>query len=349
MRTTILPCITATLAASACIPTITDDLSTVEKPRLLAVAAAPAEVTPGADVTLTALVAAPPGARRSAVDWELCVERKPLTDLGAVSPACLHPGESDGSVADTVGRGETVSTELPRQACSLFGPNPPPPQGPGDPGGRPVDPDPTGGYYQPVVAFLAAEPTLGAVRLSCGVPGLSPDQRAEFGERYRINENPRIDEVVADGQPLSVDPAAEPATVRRGAKVTLTAEWAKCPKSAVCGDGICGEREDATSCADDCPAGASKGCTGAETYAWFDSAAGNIVDRREGIAITWYSTAGDFSERRVGLAESDPEPETPHVATSWAAPTKAGEQTLWAVIRDDRGGVSWSTYQVRVE
>jgi hypothetical protein len=115
----------------------------------------------------------------------------------------------------------------------------------------------------------------------------------------------------------------------------------------VCGDGICGEREDASSCADDCPAGVGKGCTGAETYAWFDTASERIVDRREGIGVTWYSTAGEFTERRVGVAESDPD--TPKTATRWTAPAMGGEQTLWAVIRDDRGGVSWSTYRIRVE
>lgn len=349
MGRTTAACITATLGLSACVPTITDDLSTVQTPRLLAVSAAPAEVVPGAEVTLTALIAAPPGARLPAVGWELCIERKPLTELGAVSPGCLRAGENDGSVAENVGRGEQVATALPRQACSLFGPNPPPSTGPGDPGGRPVDPDPTGGYYQPVVAFLAAEPTLGAVRLSCGVSGLSPDQRAEFGDRYRINENPRIDDVLLDGDAIATDEEADPPAVHRGRTVTLTAEWAKCPSSALCGDGICGEREDAASCAEDCPAEGGKGCTGAETYAWFDVAAGRIVERREGIAITWYSTAGDFSERRVGLAESDPEPKTPHVATRWIAPSKAGEHTLWAVVRDDRGGVSWSAYRIRVD
>jgi len=340
-------CVSVTLiSASACIPTITDDLATVGKPRLLAVATTPAEATPAASITLRALVATPPGARAPAVDWELCLDRKPLTELGAVSPACLDRA-GDAAVEESAGRGDEVTSSVPRDACSLFGPNPPPPK-PGETGGRPVDPDPTGGYYQPVIAFLASEPTLGAVRLNCGVPGLTPDQRVEFGNRYRINENPRVDMLqMGASDVLPPDDTADAPSVRRGSVIKLTAEWAACPRKAVCGDGICGEREDATSCAADCPAGTSRGCTGAETYAWFDVAADRIVDRREGIAVTWYSTAGDFSERRTGVAETDAD--EPSARTTWTAPAKTGEQILWTVIRDDRGGVSWNSYRVRVE
>lgn len=335
------------LAASGCIPTVTDDLSTVEKPRLLAVATSPAEAAPGAAVTFSALVAVAPGARRAPVDWALCVDRKPLTELGAVSSACLHPGESDASTVEFVGRGDEIPSAVPRDSCSLFGPNPPPPKNPTDPGGRPVDPDPTGGFYQPVLAFLSGEPALGAIRLSCGIPGLSPDQRVELGNRYRLNENPRLDSVMlGDGTEVLVDAAAEPVAVSRGAKLTFRAEWAACPRKSVCGDGVCGEREDVTSCPDDCSAGASNGCTGAETYAFYDASADKVVDRREGIAITWYSTGGDFSSRRVGVAEGDPD--STRVETKWTAPSTAAEHSFWAVIRDDRGGVSWTTFRLRV-
>jgi hypothetical protein len=88
----------------------------------------------------------------------------------------------------------------------------------------------------------------------------------------------------------------------------------------------------------------SKGCTGAETYAWFDMNAGAIVDRREAIAVTWYSTAGDFSDRRTGVSETDRD--EARTETTWTAPAKAGTETLWAVIRDDRGGVSWQSYRI---
>ncbi|HEX4335615.1 MAG TPA: hypothetical protein VH062_06845 [Polyangiaceae bacterium] len=345
MRHALLVAAAGFMSVSACIPTVTDDLATVARPRLLAVATTPAEAAPAAAVTFTALVAAPPDVRTPAVDWELCLDRKPLTELGAVSEACLGRG-ADGSVEQTAGRGDEVTGAVPREACSLFGPNPPPPKA-GQTGGRPVDPDPTGGYYQPIVAFLADAPTLGAVRLNCGVPGLSPDERVEFGSRYRVNENPRIDTLRLDGSTvLMPDGDSASVSLRRGTTVTLKAEWASCPRKSVCGDGICGEREDATSCADDCPAGVSKGCTGAETYAWFDAVADQIVDRREGIAVTWYATAGDFSERRTGVSESDPD--EARAQTMWTAPSKAGADVVWAVIRDDRGGVTWSTYRIDV-
>ncbi|HEX3594926.1 MAG TPA: hypothetical protein VHU80_07490, partial [Polyangiaceae bacterium] len=151
--------VVASAFASACIPTITDDLATIAKPRLLAVATTPAEAAPATSVALEALVAVPPDARSPAVSWELCLDRKPLTELGAVSPACLDRG-ADAAIEQSAGQGQEVASAVPREACSLFGPNPPPPK-PGETGGRPADPDPTGGYYQPVVAFLGNEPVLG--------------------------------------------------------------------------------------------------------------------------------------------------------------------------------------------
>jgi hypothetical protein len=337
----------ASLSLGACVPAVDDDLATIEKPRLLAVQATPAEAGPLATVTFTALVAAPGEARRRSVDWVLCLDQKPLTELGPVSPACLDPA-AEASVAEPIGRGDEVMAEVPREACTLFGPNPPSPENPGEPGGRPADPDPTGGYYQPVIAALGgAGQTLGAVRLNCGVPGLTPPQHVEFGDRYRINENPRIEALRAgDGIVPPDDSEGAPIEVAAGSATVLEAEWASCPRESVCGDGICGEREDATSCADDCPAGASKGCTGAETYAWFDPAVGEIIDRRESIVVSWYATAGEFEERKTGVSESDPD--EPRTGTSWVSPSQSGEHRLWLVIRDDRGGVSWRSYRVSV-
>jgi hypothetical protein len=342
------PALLSWLLLGACVPAVDDDLATVERPRLLAIQATPAEALPGATATFAALVAAPGEGNHRAVEWVLCLDQKPLTELGPVSPACLDPA-AGASIVQPIGRGDEVMSEVPRDACSLFGPNPPPPENPGEPGGRPADPDPTGGYYQPVIAAIGgADQTLGAIRLNCGVPGLTPEQHVDFGTRYRVNENPRVDVLrTEDGAVVAPDDSENaPIEIGAGSATILEAEWASCPREAVCGDGICGEREDATSCAEDCPAGASRGCTGAETYAWYDAALGEIVDRRESIVISWYATAGEFEHRKTGVSETDAD--EPRTRTTWTSPSKPGDYRLWLVIRDDRGGVSWRSYRVSI-
>jgi hypothetical protein len=61
----------------------------------------------------------------------------------------------------------------------------------------------------------------------------------------------------------------------------------------------------------------------------------------EQIVVQYYATEGLF-ENEVRIGE---EPET-----SWVARKRASgsDVTLWFVVRDDRGGVSWTTRQVRV-
>ncbi len=53
-----------------------------------------------------------------------------------------------------------------------------------------------------------------------------------------------------------------------GETVTLHATWAACPTTPICGDGICGIDETATSCPADCTN--PLGCTGSEQYLVLD-------------------------------------------------------------------------------
>ncbi|MBC8070316.1 MAG: hypothetical protein IAG13_18430, partial [Deltaproteobacteria bacterium] len=110
-----------------------------------------------------------------------------------------------------------------------------------------------------------------------------------------------------------------------------------------CGDGQCTLDEDAAACADDCPERA--GCTGAEWYARFDPITQEIADTREAIAVAWYATGGSFDAARTGRAGDDPARTSDNV---WTAPSEPGVVTLWIVLRDDRGGVSWRTLAIEV-
>ncbi len=109
-----------------------------------------------------------------------------------------------------------------------------------------------------------------------------------------------------------------------GKHVTFKVKWASCPRSTP----------------------VSQGCTGAETYAWRDPGARTIVDRRESIRVSWYATGGHFDFRSTGVEESDPDES--FTENGWVAPDSRDDMTIWLVIRDDRGGVGWQTYQVAV-
>lgn len=116
-------------------------------PRLLAIAATPAEAEPKAQVTFRALYVDPEGERtRGDLAWAFCTARKPLTEQGTVSPECVR---EDGPELAALGSGAAITGALPDDGCRLFGPDRPAPVA-GEPVGRAVDPDPSGGFYQPV-------------------------------------------------------------------------------------------------------------------------------------------------------------------------------------------------------
>ncbi len=321
------------LALGGCIPELEDDTARITAPRVLAVRAVPAEAAPGDSVRLEALVASPE-ATRPDVAWALCTARKPLTELGPVAAECL----SGGAGAQPLGAGPGVTTLLPKDACRLFGSLRPEPK-PGEPAGRPVDPDPTGGYYQPVIATLQGEETLGNVRLSCGLLAVPQAEALRYNGGYVRNQNPELEALTLEG----VEPAPPGSVhVEAGARITLHASWASCPEEPSCGDGLCTAGENATLCPEDCRGGV--GCSGAEVYLAYDAEQRRVVTRREALIVSWYVTAGELSERRTGAARG-----ATSATTRWTAPRQAGVARLWAVLRDDRGGVAYREVEVQVD
>ncbi len=148
----------------------------------------------------------------------------------------------------------------------------------------------------------------------------------------------------ADGTPLTaaVDTTA---TVDAGSRITLRASWPDCPTEPTCGDGICGANEDKMNCAEDCAD--PHGCTGSEPYVSFDLGSRQIVDRREGMRVSWYSAGGSFEHDRTGQTEADAA--TSYTDNTWTAPGTPGDVHLWAVLRDDRGGTDWGSFIVHVK
>jgi hypothetical protein len=371
----------AALAAlgGGCKPSLDDVVSIVAAPRVLAVrselvvadasgtAPAPtteAEARPTEAVKLRALHVDGGGAvATSSLDWAFCDERKPLAELGPVSPACLA---ATGDRFAPLGAGDEVTGAMPRDACQQFGPDTPQSKT-GEPPGRPVDADGSGGYYQPLRLLdptgAGEAVTLGMTRVLCTLASSSPDVVAAYQQRYHRNANPEVASlgvvgasapwVAADGAPGATNAVAV------GEHLALEVSWAACPTMDVADDGVCGPDETGTTCgtcgADvtvnrrDCCVDVNcvhaRGCAGAERYVVLDRASGTLVDRRESIAVAWYATGGAFDFDRAGRGNDDPATVSDD---GWRAPDAPGRVTMWVVLRDERGGVGWKTYALDV-
>jgi hypothetical protein len=329
------------LSSIGCVPEIEDDLSAIRQPRLLALQATPAEAKPGDKTTLRALVATPDGVVAPSVDFRLCLARKPLTQLGAVNPACLEVSP-DAEAVSELGRGLAVDAELPTDACQKFGPQEPPSES-GKPSGRPVDPDVTGGFYQPFVAALDGRRDVGAVRIDCDLTRVARDQSIKFRQQYRRNQNPELSRVEA--AELGELDEGVTAKVPAGTTLPLTAGWNACPTTSTCGDGLCTANEEPGTCPEDCTT--PVGCTGAEPYVWYDAVSQRVAPRREAVSVAWYASRGRFRAEQTGYDEAESAVKS-NTSNTWSVGTDPGPATLWLVIRDSRGGQSWRTFHFEV-
>ncbi|HEY3817928.1 MAG TPA: hypothetical protein VGL81_12190 [Polyangiaceae bacterium] len=331
-----------------CKPDLDETVSIVTQERVLGVQATPAEGAPSANATFTALVVDDHGPVASpSIAWDFCEARNPLANLGPVSPECLEQGDPN---LVPLGSGPTASGAIPAVACRQFGPEVPEVMGNETPG-RPVDPDATGGYYQPVSLFIPTPsgPTsaLYQTRISCGLAEGSSDVANDFLARYHMNANPAVASLVvlgAGGAPLAMDPGGAGNSVAVGQTVALEVAWAACPLTDTCGDGLCGPDESLASCPADCTT--PQGCTGAERYVSFDLSSQSLVDAREGIHVSWFATGGSFALDRTGVDGTDPATTSDN---TWQAPGAAGTVHLWVVLRDDRGGIGWGAYTLQAE
>jgi len=178
------------------------------------------------------------------------------------------------------------------------------------PGGfRPRDPDASGGYYQPVRAELADAPVaFGLHRIACALGDAPPAVVRDYRARYRANQHPTIATLTVRRGGVELAPP----TVAVGEHVDLVVTW---------------------------PADA------AEAYVAYDRRAVTIVDRREGLRVGWFTTAGALAADATGVAADDSATSTTGGRT---APNAAGLAPAWAVLHDDRGGVAVATLAIDV-
>ncbi|HKP63748.1 MAG TPA: hypothetical protein VJV78_43740 [Polyangiales bacterium] len=341
------------LLMAACKPELEGRSSLVEDMRVLAVRSTPPAAKPGDEVSFDTLYVDPDGPLDpDPLDWALCTARKGLAEPGTISGKCL---EREADSLESLGTGATVMATIPMDACQVFGPTPMTPEA-GEPAARPVDPDTTGGYYQPVRLLVPDDEqgdqySVGTTRLTCGLGGATQDQAAEFTRRFKPNENPELESVVLrpgdDEQSLPELGSDDVLEVAAGETVALGASWVDCPLESECGDGICGEGEDATpdNCPEDCRE--PHGCRGSEPYVFFDPSTRKLVDRREAMRVSWFANTGTFDHDRTSITEDEADEHS--TVNNWTAPPESGDVRVWVVLRDDRGGVGWGSYQLRVQ
>ena len=308
----------ALLVLAACRPSLDEDLSHVDGPRILAIASDPAEVAPGQVATMHALYTDGTTTPTSApLTWDFCVTRPALAEPTELSAACLN---ADPGALVPLGAGLSAQGTVPADVCRRFGPVQPLPSAPGQPAGRPFDPDPTGGYYLPGIAHApGADDAQFSVRIQCGLAGATQDDTATFQRTYLPNTNPVLADVVithADGRTESVADGAT-LTAAAGEALFVTASWPDCPDP-------------------------TKSCPGAETFPVFDPSARALTTQREGLRVSWLATKGHFADVRSGRDGTDP---TLNVTTTF---TVAGNASVWLVLRDTRGGTSFRSLQVQV-
>lgn len=298
------------ICITACQPELGEPPSLVQSPRILAVSSQPAEVTPGAAVTLQLLLATPEGERvATEVDWAFCLAPKPPVDNNIVSDACLG-----NAVRAIVGRTAQVGAVIPAEACALFGPQLPPTPA-GQPPARPRDPDGTGGYYQPVRVRPRAWPgSLGdgpvgfaLPRILCGLAGASASTAAAYRDRYQPNHNPQLVSVwvTDDAQALDVSELPRQRTLQ------VHASW---------------------------------NVNSAERFPIFDPASQVLVERTESLQLAWFATAGRFA-----LVHTDADANAGKGVNEWTTPPTPGPVTIWLVLRDDRGGVHWLSLALTIK
>src|SRR5262249_9050398 len=119
--------------------------------------------------------------------------------------------------------------------------------------------------------------------------------------------------------------------------------------TAKCGDGICSLGElgsfSKTKCDEDCADKA--GCTGPEPYLYYNPSTHQVDNRHESMRVSWSSTRGSFDEDHTGRTESDFAETTSD--NTWTAPDETGSVFLWVVLRDDRGGTDFRSFEVKVK
>lgn len=325
-----------------CNPDVDIDESVVSHPQVVAVRAVPAEARPGGEVRYEALIVAPEGGTTPGrLHWSYCTARPEGASTSAVATACVE----EGSGLEAIGEGTGLSGRLPADGCARFGPEPPPLTDGGS-GGRPSDPDYTGGYQQPIVLEyeLDGDWSLSTFeqRIRCELGGATPEAAAQYRREYRENMNPELLYVrfLREGQAIAESACSgenEPVRLPGGVELEVEAGWPDCVGMDECGDGVCSLDESTSTCSADCLL--PLGCAGAEEYLVYNARERSLVRQREALRFRWLATTPGLALERTGIASTETSTAATHNRLNLPLDSVSG--TLWVVARDDRGGTGW--------
>jgi hypothetical protein len=308
--------IASAFIVTGCKPDLGAPISLVTGPRVLAIRGTPPEGAESAPVVYDALTVDAEGTVAApAIRWAQCLVPNPPANGNDVSNDCLQ-------IADDAGPAPTFTAPLPGNACTLFGPETPPPKK-GQPPTRPADADTTGGYYQPIRAIWGSDSgdqlSFALERILCPLANAPTDDAGKYASDYVPNNNPQLADLVLDpaGAATPIFTAGQtappsPGTVAVGQTVTLQADWSQ---------------------------------SSAETFLVWDVVSLSLVMQQESLRLSWFATAGKFAHDASGRSNTETETFTQN---SWTAPETPGPVHLWTVLRDNRGGIDFGFADIDV-
>jgi len=307
-----------TTAVAGCAPDLGAPQSSIIGPTILGIRGTPPEAAEGGMATFDALTVDVSGTVTTPqIGWAQCLEPNPPANGNDVSNACLTIPD------DTTSPAPTFTATLATDACTLFGPDAPPPMK-GQPPMRPADPDTTGGFYQPVRATWQSDagPLLAFAqeRIICRLANAPTDIAAMYAANYVPNNNPMVADLVLDpaGAATSLYVAGQTAdsqtaaTVSAGQTVTLQADFS---------------------------------ADSAETFLVWNVLTLTLDMQRESLRLSWFATGGAFEHDATGRSQTETETFTQN---TWTAPTTPGTVYFWIVLRDDRGGIDFAPAEIDV-
>lgn len=89
---------------------------------------------------------------------------------------------------------------------------------------------------------------------------------------------------------------------------------------------------------------ASWSADSAEEFVVYESGAPQLRDDVETLTVSWFASAGTFSAERTAATL-----DSTNANVTWTAPDSSEDVHLWAVLRDNRGGMSWLELRLDAE
>jgi len=272
---------------AGCFPEFADQPWLVDGPQILGIRGDPAEARVNEQVFYEALAVSADGEILDAAEWSYCVQPRSADERTGVTASCL-----EGRDLEPI----SASTTILSDACSRFGPNPPPVEANESPR-RPADPDPSGGYFLPVQAQVEGAEAFGFQRIRCDLAGATRDVFDAFQDGYTDNLHPEIDDSTRDLE------------VSTGEVVELFLR----------------------------PTTES-----AEPYVVYSAEDSRLYDAVEDLTVWWYVTGGRLSHGSRAVTGGE-------AVSTWSAPDEPAEVYGWMILRDSRGGLTWTHLAIDVQ